>query len=90
MEVPRLGVKSELQLLAYARSTAMQDPTRICDLHDSLWQHWILNPLSKARDQTFIFMDTSQILHLLSHNGNSKRMIILKMYYVTYKVLLFF
>ena len=26
MEVPRLGVKSELQLLAYARAIAMPDP----------------------------------------------------------------
>ena len=27
MEVPRLGVKSELQLLAYARARAMPDPS---------------------------------------------------------------
>ena len=26
MEVPRLGVESELQLLAYATATAMSDP----------------------------------------------------------------
>ena len=26
MEVPRLGVESELHLLAYATETAMQDP----------------------------------------------------------------
>ena len=29
MEVPRLGVKSELQLLAYTTATAMPDPTYI-------------------------------------------------------------
>ena len=28
MEAPRLGVKSELQLLAYTTATAMQDPSR--------------------------------------------------------------
>ena len=33
MEVPRLGVQSELWLPAYATATAMQDPSRICDLH---------------------------------------------------------
>ena len=26
------------------------DPSSICDLHCSLQQHWILNPLSEARD----------------------------------------
>ena len=43
MEVPRLGVKSELQLLAWATATAMQDLS--CDLHHSSWQQWILNLL---------------------------------------------
>ena len=33
MEVPRLGVKSELQPLAYATATGMPDLSRICDLH---------------------------------------------------------
>ena len=37
MEVPRLGVKSELQLLSYATATAMQDPSRVCNLHHSAW-----------------------------------------------------
>ena len=50
MEDPRLGVESELQLPTYATATAMQDLSRDCDLHHSSWQHWILNPLSKARD----------------------------------------
>ena len=52
MEVPRLGVKSELQLPAYTTATAMQDPSRICDLHHSSRHYWILNPLNEARDQT--------------------------------------
>ena len=33
MEVPRLGVKSELQPLAYDTATAMPDPSPICNLH---------------------------------------------------------
>ena len=31
------------------------------NLHHSSWQCWFLNPLSKARDQTHILMDTSQV-----------------------------
>ena len=49
MEVPRLGVESELQLPAYVTATATRDPSLICDLHHSSWHCWILNPLSKAR-----------------------------------------
>ena len=52
MEVPRFGIESELQLLAYATvmPTAASNPSYICDLFHSLWQHEILNPLSKARN----------------------------------------
>ena len=52
MEVARLGVESELQLLAYARATATWDPSRVCDLHHSSQQCRILKPLSKGRDRT--------------------------------------
>jgi len=51
----------ELQLPAYTLATASQDLSHICDLHHSSWQRWILNPLIKARDQTRIFMDASQV-----------------------------
>ena len=47
MEVPRLGVKSDLQLLAYTIATAVQDPSLICDLHHSSQQCRILNQLSE-------------------------------------------
>ena len=50
MEVPRLGVKSELQLPVYTTATATQNPSCVCDLYHSLWQCWILNPLSRAKD----------------------------------------
>ena len=47
MEVPRLGVELELQLLVYTTATAMQDPHRVCDLHHSSQQRRIPNPLSR-------------------------------------------
>jgi len=46
MEVPMLGVKLELQLLAYATARATQDLSHVCDLLYSSWQLQILNPLS--------------------------------------------
>ena len=45
MEVPRLEVKSELQLAAYTTATATQDPSRVCHLYLSSRQRQILNPL---------------------------------------------
>ena len=75
MEVPRLGVKSELQLQAYSTATATWDPSTICDLHQSLCQRQILNPLSEARDQTCILMNTSpKAINPLSHNRNSQNL----------------
>ena len=57
MEIPRLGVESELQLPAYLTATTTQDLSHVCDLHHSSQQHQIPNPLSGARDQTLILMD---------------------------------
>ena len=62
MEVSRIWVELELQLLAYTTATAMQDLSYICDLCHGLQQCRILNPLSKARDETRILMDTSWTL----------------------------
>ena len=63
MEVPRLGVELQLQLLAFNTATEVLDPSHICDLCHSLWQCQILNPLSEARDCTHILMDTSQVCY---------------------------
>ena len=60
MEVPKLGVESELQLSAYTTATATPEPSHVCDLHHSSQQCQIVYPLSKARDQTGILMDPSQ------------------------------
>ena len=58
MEVPRLGVGLEPQLLAYTTTIATPDLGHVCDLHSSSWQCQIFNPLSKARDGTHILTDT--------------------------------
>ena len=50
MEIPRLGVKSELELPTYTTATAEPDPSHICNLHGSSRQRQILNPLGRARD----------------------------------------
>ena len=52
MEVPSLGVESELQLPAYTTAIAMQNLSRVCALYHSSWQHQTLNPLSESRDPT--------------------------------------
>ena len=61
VEVPRLEVKSELQLLAYATATATRDPSCICDLHHRSRQCQILNPLSEARDRSHNLMVPSLV-----------------------------
>ena len=54
----RLGVILELLLLAYTTATATPDPSLVGNLRCSSQQCWILNPLSEARDQTRVLMDT--------------------------------
>ena len=71
MEVPGLGVESEVQLPACTTATATLDVSHICDLYHSLQQCSIFNPLSEARDQIRILMDTSQALNPLNHNENT-------------------
>ena len=60
MEVPRLGVRSELQLLGYttAIATATLDLSLVCDLHQSSWHCRLLNPMIEARDPTRFLMET--------------------------------
>ena len=48
--------------MAYGRSQAGgRTGAAAASLHHSSWQHRILNPLSEARDQTHILMDTNQV-----------------------------
>ena len=73
MEVPRLGVKSELQLSAWATATATLDSKHICELQRSLLQCQILNPLIEARERTVFSRTVHQVLNPLSRNKNSSK-----------------
>ena len=61
MESPRLGVKSDLLLLAHTTATAMLDLSCVCNPYHGSQYCWILNLLSEARDQTCVLINTSQI-----------------------------
>ena len=52
MEVSRLGVKSDLQLLAYATATATSDPSHVWDLNLSSWQHQMYTKDKKQKTKT--------------------------------------
>ena len=71
MEVPRLGVESELQLQVYATATALPALRPFCDLHCSLQQCWVLTRLIKDRNGTTSSQTICWVLNPLSHNGNS-------------------
>ena len=68
MEVPRLR-ESELQVPVYTTTTATPNPSLVCNLHHSLQQCRILNPLSLARDRTHLLMDTSWVYHHWTPTG---------------------
>ena len=63
MEVPRLRVKSELQLLATATAMATWDLSHVYRLHHRSQQRWIVNPLNEARDWTYVLMDTMPVCY---------------------------
>ena len=69
IEVPRLRVKLELRLPAYATATATGSEPRL-QYHSSR-QCQIPYPLNEAGDWTCLLMDTSQICFLLHHNRSS-------------------
>ena len=78
MEVPRLGVELDLLLPAYTTATATGDLSRICDLHHSSRQHWIPDPLSEARDQTHILLETSGFCYHCATMGALRYFLILE------------
>ena len=45
--------------LHHSHGNAISEP-RLCPMY-SLRQHWILNPLSEARDRNCVIMDTSRV-----------------------------
>ena len=81
MEVPRLGVESELQLSAYTTATATWDLNDVCKLHHSLWQRWILNPMSEASDWIPILMDISQAPYLWAITGTSPLTLLIQTFF---------
>ena len=85
MEVPKLGVESELQLPA----TATPDLSCVCDLHHSSWQCRILNPLSEAMDRTHNLVVPSWI-RFHCHDGNSKNLHLFMMHFRNIKMPLIF
>jgi len=72
MEVPRLGVKSELQFPDYATDTAILDPSCFGELYHSSQQCRILNSLSRDRDWTCFLIDTSWVLYQWATTGMPK------------------
>ena len=72
MEVPRLGIELELQLLAYTIATATRDLSHICDRYHSSWQCRIPNPLNEARDRTQVLMDASWICFCYATAGTHR------------------
>ena len=54
----------------------MWNPSHICNLHHSSRQYWILNPLSKARDWTWVLIDTNQIRFCGATIGTLQHLII--------------
>ena len=71
MEVPRLGVESQLQLLAYATATAISDLSCVCDLQHSSWQ--MLDPLTHSARPGIEPVSSWMLVRFVSteHNRNS-------------------
>ena len=69
MEVSKLGVNWSCSCQPAAQPQQCHIWASICNLHHSLWQRQILNPLNEARGRTH--MDTSRVSNPLNHNGNS-------------------
>ena len=70
MEVPRLGVKSELQLPAYTTATAIQDWSHGYDLHCSSCQcriltHWAGPGIEPTSSWTLVGFITTKPLQIL-------------------------
>ena len=76
MEVLRLGVELELQLLAYS-ATPTWNLSHIWDLHHTSLQCQILNTLSETRDWTRILTDTSWVHYCWVTTGTSLNFVLI-------------
>ena len=72
MDVLSAYGSSQARGLIVATAITTPDLSCVCDLYHSLWQCWILNPLSKARDRTHILVVTSQICLCCTMMGTPK------------------
>ena len=72
MEVPRLGIKSELQLLATATATATPDLSESATYTTAHSNARSFDPLSKARDGTQILIDSSRVCFHCTTAGTPK------------------
>ena len=61
VEIPRLGIGSEVHLQAYTTATATHVLNNVCNLPHSSRQCQIFNPLSEARDRIYVLMDSNQV-----------------------------
>ena len=85
MDVPRLGVKSELQLPAYTTATATSDLSFIFNLHYNSQQCQIFNPLTESRKWTRNLMVTSRIhFHFAARTSEFKILMILFIFFTFY------
>ena len=64
----RIGVAVPVKSTAIAT----QDLSQVCNLPHSSWQHWILDPLSEARDRTRSLMVPSQIRFHFASTGTPR------------------
>ena len=91
---PRLGIKSVLQLPAYATARAAQDLSHICNLYHTSWRCQILDLLSEVRNRTHILMDISWVHFHCTTTGTPNQHVYLlhcmgetlKMYFPEYLV----
>ena len=77
MDIPRLGVESELQLLAYATARAMADLSHICNPHHCLQPCWIFLSTEQGQGLNLHPVYTGWILNPLIHNGNPRKFVTL-------------
>ena len=73
IEVPSLGVKSELKLPAHTTAIAERDPNHICDLYHSSRQTLDPKPTERGQGQNSHPHGSQLSSFLLRHDGNSQK-----------------
>ena len=77
MYISRIGVESSQSFSCLLTPvTAIRDWSHICDLHHNSQKCQVLNPLGKARDQTWVLMDTTCVCNPWSHSDYSPKQLL--------------